>query len=122
MSDSGKVRRVIVCGTREGLEDTAILVARLKALGPGWIVVEGGARGVDRQARDTAFQLGIPIETYLADWDRHGRAAGPIRNGDMLAAGADLVLAYPGPHSTGTWDMVRRSEAAGVPVEIRYVD
>lgn len=52
---------------------------------------------------------------YPADWEKHGRAAGPIRNEKMLIVGTpDMVLAFPG--GRGTADMIRKAEAAGLPV------
>jgi hypothetical protein len=59
----------------------------------------------------------VPIDVYVAQWKKHGRAAGPIRNQRMLDKGKpDLVVAFPG--GRGTADMIRRAERAGVPVRI----
>lgn len=41
-----------------------------------------------------------------------------IRNQEMADRGADLCLAFPGPESVGTWDMIRKARAAGIPVHI----
>jgi hypothetical protein len=55
---------------------------------------------------------------YKAEWDKHGRAAGPIRNQQMLDDGKpDLVLAFAG--GRGTDDMCRRAREAGIEVR-RY--
>lgn len=56
----------------------------------------------------------ILIEEYPAEWDKHGKAAGFIRNQDMLDSGVDVVVAFPG--GRGTADMVRRARKAGVEV------
>jgi hypothetical protein len=57
----------------------------------------------------------VAIERFTADWERDGKAAGPIRNSRMLAEGKpDIVLAFPG--GRGTADMVRKAKAAGVMV------
>src|SRR3990167_3968368 len=113
-----EAKRVLVCGTRDGLHEDGIslLRRRLGELIP-CIVIEGGARGVDRQARGVAESAGVAGGKYPAGWGAHSRAAGSIRNQQMLDTGIDLVLAFPGPDSRGTWDMVRRAERAGVPVE-----
>lgn len=76
-------------------------------------IVHGEARGADRLADDVARDLGYRVESYRADWSQ-GRAAGPIRNKQMLAEGADLVVAFPG--GKGTAHMVRIAREAGVPV------
>lgn len=45
------------------------------------------------------------VKTYPADWDAHGRAAGPIRNAFMLDdAKPNFVIAFPG--GPGTANMV----------------
>lgn len=77
-------------------------------------VVHGGARGLDTTAATLAAEAGWNVEAHPADWDAHGRAAGPIRNQKMADLGADLCIAFPG--GRGTADMVRRAEKAGIPV------
>jgi len=82
----------------------------------GWLpiaaIVEGCARGADRLAELYAYDHRITLYHYPADWKMHGKAAGLIRNGQMLHARPDLVVAFPG--GRGTADMVRRAQAAGV--------
>ena len=57
----------------------------------------------------------IPVERFPADWSEYGKAAGAIRNQQMLDEGTpDLVVAFPG--GNGTLDMVRRSQRAGIKV------
>jgi hypothetical protein len=116
--------RVLVCGGRN-FSDRDLLLRTLDALdetddptadaGRVSCVIEGGAGGADRLARAWAECEGKAAVTYLAEWDKHGKAAGPIRNQRMLDEGRpDLVVAFPG--GRGTADMVRRARAAGVPV------
>jgi hypothetical protein len=80
------------------------------------VLIEGGARGADRLAREWAKAHGVTVETYEAEWQRYGRGAGPIRNDTMIRDGdPDLVVAFPG--GSGTADMVRRATIFSVPVE-----
>lgn len=52
---------------------------------------------------------------FPADWVTLGKAAGPIRNQQMLdEAKPDWVVAFPG--GNGTADMVRRARKAGVKI------
>jgi len=44
---------------------------------------------------------------YHADWDTHGKAAGPIRNHTMVDSGADLCIALPLASSRGTKDCAK---------------
>lgn len=51
-----------------------------------------------------------------ADWKKHGKAAGPIRNGIMLRDGKpDMVVAFPG--GRGTANMVDQARLADLIVE-----
>lgn len=59
----------------------------------------------------------VGIEPHPADWNKHGRSAGPIRNQEMLDSGLNFCFAFvdkPLAESKGTADMVRRCRAAGV--------
>lgn len=118
--------RVLVCGGRD-YEDRAKIYATLDylALQAGMIVeppdpvvaiIHGCAAGADTLAEAWALSRGsIEVVRFKADWSKHGRAAGPIRNQQMLDEGKpDCVVAFPG--GRGTADMVRRAREAGLPV------
>jgi len=82
-------------------------------------VIEGEARGADRMARDWARSRSIYVVKFPALWDIHGRAAGPIRNQQMLDEGRpDFVVAFHDDldASRGTAHMVRIATAAGLDV------
>lgn len=103
--------RVIVCGGRSYYEKEIIFDA-LNEIGPTEIA-HGGAPGADRIAHHYATERRIPVRQYPADWHKHGNAAGPIRNQQMLDEfKPDLVVAFPG--GRGTASMVRLARAAGV--------
>jgi hypothetical protein len=111
--------RVLVCGDRNWTDKQKIK-DRLSQL-PQWaIIVEGEARGADSLARECAEELGMEIEAYPANWKKYGKAAGPVRNQQMLDSGIDLVIAFH-PYITsskGTKDMVRRAKLARIDTEI----
>ena len=65
------------------------------------VLVVGGARGVDTAAEITAKVLGINVEVHPADWERWGKAAGPIRNKEMIC-GSDATVAFWDGESRGT--------------------
>ncbi len=71
-------------------------------------VVSGGANGVDSLAREWALSHGVAVVQYLPDWNKHGRAAGIMRNKDIIDA-SDVVLALPTPSSRGTHDSIKRA-------------
>lgn len=86
-------------------------------------LVHGGATGADTDAALTGQRLfNLPIEAHRADWTKYGRAAGPIRNKEMVNLGADLCLAFPdhpkGQGSRGTWGCIDLAYQAGIPVYV----
>lgn len=110
--------RVLVCGGRDFTNVAYIWTKldRLHAEHPITHLIHGGARGADTIAGDWAkTKPGIERYVCRADWEKHGKAAGPKRNARMLEWKPDLVVAFPG--GRGTADMVRRSKEAGVEVK-----
>lgn len=111
-------RRVLICGGRDFRDaDYAFRVLDAVASTQGSInlVMHGAARGADRIGGEWAKFRKIPVITYPADWERHGKRAGPIRNTKMLKDGEpDLVIAFPG--GRGTAHMVSIAKKAGVEV------
>lgn len=110
--------RVLICGGRN-FKDWGAVAAVLNPMHPQIsLVIHGGATGADSLASEWAFKNGVPELAYPVkkeDWDRHGKAAGPIRNAKMLmGARPQIVIAFPG----GPWtkDMCAQARKAGVPV------
>ena len=110
--------RVLVCGGRDYTNEDVVFwhIDNLLDMGRSLTIIEGGARGADALAARFADRnhLQCGHEQYKANWTKYGKAAGGIRNQEMLDSGVDLVLAFPG--GRGTADMVRRAKAAGVEV------
>jgi YspA, cpYpsA-related SLOG family len=121
--------RLLICGSRNWSDDVAIDELLLAALyrvaveGDGPLVVlQGGARGADRLARERCEYHTVRCEQYDADWQRDGRRAGVLRNLDMLNQGRpDRVVAFTddfaNPHS-GTRHMCQIALRAGLPVRL----
>lgn len=107
--------RVLVCGGRE-FRDRNRVFAVLDALTPPVsTVIHGAARGADALADEWARARGVPVERFPADWTRHERAAGPLRNARMLTEGRpDRIVAFPG--GRGTADMLARGRLARIMV------
>ncbi|WP_445215473.1 DUF2493 domain-containing protein [Bradyrhizobium sp. Pa8] len=109
--------RVIVCGGRNfnNLDAVTRFLDMLHAIHGFTLVIHGGARGADWCANRWATVQRLPIECFPAHWKVHHNAAGPIRNGQMLAEGQPaLVIAFPG--GSGTADMMKQARKAGVRV------
>lgn len=129
--------RLLITGWRGWPEDEArhVIEAVREVLDPyrlplvsRRIVVHGDCRTgadaiVDRWLRDRPIQ-GVELERHPADWSRNGRAAGPIRNTEMVNLGADMCLAFPGPvepgakHRFGTRDCLGKAIDAGIPCRV----
>ena len=127
--------RILVTGDREWTDAKTMwdvlrfLPMELCDDGPdGLTLIEGEARGADIMSRiivDILIGEGaeyssdpvwVEVEKYPADWDGHGRAAGPIRNQQMLDSGVDYVVGFHADitSSRGTRDMLRRCASAGI--------
>jgi hypothetical protein len=114
--------RILITGDREWFDKlmiSAVLRSVTMFKDPASVtVIEGEARGADRLGASAARGLGLNVEPYPAEWDQYGRAAGHIRNQQMLDTGVDLCLAFHDrlDESKGTADMVRRCLKAGIKV------
>src|SRR3990167_3474340 len=64
-------------------------------------IISGMAEGVDTLAVDWAVVNWCRWHEYPALWEVHGKAAGAIRNKQMLDEGKpDIVIAFPGGRGT----------------------
>jgi hypothetical protein len=79
------------------------------------LIIHGGATGADAMANSWAIKNNIQVRRVKANWIKHGLAAGPIRNQEMIDVWKpSLVIAFPG--QMGTLDMTRRAKAAGIEI------
>lgn len=69
----------------------------------------------DRWARNWP---GVLVERYPANWREFGKAAGPIRNLEMVNAGPDECLAFILDHSKGASQCASAAMRAGVPTRV----
>lgn len=115
------MKKVLVCGDRNWTDRLSIRTWLRGLQKEGYdTVIEGEARGADTIAREEAELLGMTVEKYSADWKKYGKAAGPIRNAEMLKADPDLVLAFHSDilKSKGTSNMIRQAKKRGVGVTL----
>ncbi len=118
-----KGHRVLVCGGRDFTDYDLLYCTLSTGMSSGELqigqtygaIIHGAARGADSLASRFASEMGIQCISFPADWRKHGKAAGFIRNQQMLSEGKpDIVIAFPG--GRGTADMVRRARLAGVEI------
>jgi hypothetical protein len=115
--------RVVVTGGRD-FDDRAMLWAgldRLYELSPITELIEGGARGADnfagewaRWVNQAAGQEVVKHITVEAEWTKHGKSAGYLRNVRMADMRPDLVFAAPG--GRGTTMMISIAHDRGIRV------
>lgn len=111
-------KRILVCGGRN-YKDRAKISQELEHcrqwFDDDFVIIAGGANGVDWCAKSWAIDNGYPCIEMIAAWDFYGPGAGVIRNNWMLKyAMPDLVIAFPG--GVGTADMVKRAKKANIPI------
>lgn len=110
---------VVVAGSREGVSRTDVRF-HMSLLHRQWgpfVVVAGGAPGVDRFGEQLARDAGVLFKVMPADWDRFKRAAGYIRN-DAMAKAADAALVLWDGLSPGSAHMIRVAAARGLQVRV----
>ncbi len=115
------------------------IAAELLARSSGRLVhllLHGGARGADAAIARAAHQLGWCSLVMPAQWQQHGRAAGPIRNRELLQQAiaravahsspglmaSVLVVAFPGGAGTASLVLQARRLAFLSPVPIAVVE
>lgn len=114
--------KILVCGGRDyhnqGLVN--IVLSVMWSWRPFDILIHGDARGADTLARKWADQNSVNHQPYPADWHQYGKAAGKIRNREMIREQPEIVLAFPG--GGGTQDMINVAQETGIPVfDLRHV-
>ena len=113
--------KVLVCGDRNWIdwEEIRDQLKALKTLGYTDLI-EGEARGADTLAREEGEELGFVVHPFPANWDKYHKAAGSIRNREMLDQCPDLVLAFHHDlsKSKGTKDCVMEARKRGIKVKL----
>lgn len=110
--------RILVTGSRDWADGWSIASALHGAVAEWFpiaapvVVVHGGARGADALADSAARAAGWAVEVHRAKWALYGKAAGHLRNQEMVAAGADLCLAFIHNGSRGATHCAALADAA----------
>lgn len=111
--------KLLVCGGRNYNDHEHVFKVLNAFHEKYWIsvVVTGAASGADYLAGKWATENGISLIEYPANWKKNGKAAGPIRNQEMLTKEKpNAVIAFPG--GSGTNDMIGRAQKAGIDVYV----
>jgi len=65
--------------------------------------------GAETLGERYASDMELPIDPFPADWSKHGRSAGYIRNAEM-AEYADALVAFWDMQSKGTENMIKQAK------------
>jgi hypothetical protein len=83
-------------------------------------IIHGGARGADYMAEILYIYIRENTDRKInrirmdAEWDKHGKRAGPIRNQQMVDLKPDWCIPMPG--GNGTADCIKRCTKANIPL------
>jgi hypothetical protein len=95
-----------------------MILALCDVLGQKLIIVHGNCpTGADQIVDAWALRredAGVTVKRHPADWRRLGKAAGPIRNQEMVDAGAELCIGFLRANSTGTRHALALARNAGI--------
>ena len=96
---------------------------RLEELPAGSEVIHGAAKGLDMMVHRLCIEMNIKVHAFPAQWKKHGKAAGPIRDRQMLDEFPDLVIAFHEnlSKSKGTIDTINEAKRRNIEVEIYTV-
>jgi hypothetical protein len=119
------MKNVLICGDRDWYNVKRIREILKKLKDKGYdTIIEGEARGADSIARISGEDFGFKImrrdektRGFPAEWDKYKRAAGPIRNSEMLKVGKpELVIAFHNSilTSKGTKNMINQAIRAKI--------
>lgn len=113
--------RVLFTGSREW-DDWDAIRAELRQLPGDATIIHGDGRGLDKMADWLARnEFGLPVLRFPADWEKHGKSAGHIRNKQMRDAGRPthgIAFLIPRLECRGTRGMVALLREQGIPVRI----
>lgn len=113
--------KIIIAGTRT-FDNKQLLfnimndiVWTLKLQNP--MVISGTAEGADKLGEEWAEERNFAISRFPPDWNKHGKAAGPIRNSQMADA-ADICVVFWDGKSKGTKNMIETALSKGLFVKV----
>lgn len=78
-------------------------------------IVSGCAEGIDAEGEHWASHRMVRVKKFPADWKKHGKKAGPLRNKKMAEYADALLLIWDG-ESKGSSSMRKEAKKAGIPI------
>lgn len=102
--------KVLVTGSRYWDIDTGPYLDYIIKQYPdsNFVLFHGACQGIDLNTASAAKKRGWRVVSFPADWKKYGKAAGPIRNEEMINQNPDLVLAFLAKNSKGTLNCLKQ--------------
>lgn len=121
--------KIIVAGSRT-FSDFALLCRKMDAITKNLdkkklTIVSGHCQGADLLGEEWATLRMVKYEVFRADWDKYGKAAGPIRNQEMVDSctpGKDAAIFFDCQKGSGTEDCLKKARKRGLKIRIIKVD
>lgn len=117
--------KIIVAGSREFSDYEYVKKMLRRHLGydplAARTIISGTARGADRLGERFALEHNLELIKMPAEWDKHGRSAGYIRNTEMAAIADECYVFWDGK-SRGSKHMIDIALDKGIPVHILQGD
>jgi len=85
-----------------------------------FVFISGECRGADRIGERYAKENGFRIERFPAEWNKFGRAAGPIRNKRMAEA-CDILICFWDGESRGTASVIDFCKKKNKKIFIKFI-
>lgn len=114
--------RFVIAGSRhfndyKRLKNELDIIFRFYNVKAEITIISGGCRGADALGERYARENGIPLEIFEAEWDKYGRAAGPIRNEKMVEY-SSAVICFWDNKSRGTFSLIKLANKHKKPIKI----
>lgn len=103
-----------VTDVNRALDDWGLSISNIST------IVSGGAKGADTLAEQFAINNNIGITRHFPDWKKYGRAAGLMRNTDIIN-NSDYVIAFPSRYGKGTQDSIRKAQNFNPPKKLKVI-
>ena len=119
--------KVLICGSRDytDYETFSKIAQQILKEYSSIEIISGGARGADALAERFAKEYSYKIQVFPADWDKHGKKAGMIRNNQMIkeikTCDTPIVIAFWDGKSKGTKNTINLAKKENIHTYIKYV-
>jgi len=108
---------IIVCTGGRDHDEPTVVEMTLLDLNPKGVIVGDCSTGVDLYVRTLCDYNKILYTVFKADWSKHGKSAGPLRNKEMVKMGKMLgatLVAFKG--GKGTANCIKEAENVGLTI------